>query len=94
MAAALPAVSPAADSMLHVCLFLCVLSGFFIIVQPAPYEGLVALLGLACLIARVKIDRALIPMILLQLILQVAGLVSALPVLDDADVWNFMSISI
>ena len=94
MAAASPAVSPTADSFLHVCLYLCALSGFFVSIQPAPYEGLVILLGFACLLARARIDRAMMPMIILLTILQIAGLASALPVLDDPDVWNFMGISI
>jgi hypothetical protein len=91
---AVTSASPAADRLLHACLYLCTLSGFFIIIQPAPYEGLAALLGLACVIARVRIDGALVPMILLLTLIQVAGLASGLPVLDDPDVWNFMGISI
>jgi O-antigen ligase len=92
---AAPTAAPAsADGFLRVCLYLCVLSGFFVSIQPAPYEGLVILLGFACLLARAKIDRAVMPMVILLTILQVAGLASALPVLDDPDVWNFMGISI
>lgn len=94
-AAVSPAAVPAlADGFLHACLYLCVLSGFFVIVQPAPYDGLAILLGFACLIARVKIDRAVMPVIVLLTILEIGGLASALPVLDDPDVWNFMGISI
>jgi hypothetical protein len=82
------------DRFLHVSLYLCVLSGFFVVIQPAPYEILVILLGFACLLARTPIDRAIVPIIVLLTILQIAGLASALPVLDDPDVWNFMGISI
>ncbi|MGE3150220.1 MAG: O-antigen ligase family protein, partial [Pseudorhodoplanes sp.] len=86
--------SPLADASLRSCLYICVVSGFLVSIQPAPYDLIFLLLCFICLIARVSFDRGLVPIVLLLTILQLAGLASALPVLDDSDVWNFMGISI
>lgn len=82
-----------AETLLCAALFLCVFSSFYVLRQPAPYEGLVALLGLTCIVARVPVDRGVLPLIGLLLILQCAGIASAFPVIDHADVLHFISIS-
>ena len=43
-----------ADKLLHVVLYITLLSSFFVIIEPAPYEYLVAVLGFACVLARVS----------------------------------------
>lgn len=82
-----------AETFLCAALFVTVLSSFYVLRQPAPYEGLVALLGLTCIAARVPVDRGVLPLIYLLLILQCAGIASAFPVIDHPDVLHFVSIS-
>jgi hypothetical protein len=91
---AVPTQFTRGNGFMNVSLFLCVLSGFFVIVQPAPYEGFFFLLAIACFAARTKIDLTILLMIALLTILQLGALASALPVLHDADVQSFLVTSI
>lgn len=71
-----------ADTILHVVLFVTVLSSFFVIIEPAPYEYLSAVLGLACVLARVRISRVVLPLIVLLLICDAGGAIGLLQILD------------
>ncbi len=82
-----------ADRLLHVFLFVTILSSFLVFIEPSPYEGFVGLLGLACLFLGLTVDRKLIPLILLLFAWNMSGLVSLLPVLHDGDAIKFMAIS-
>jgi hypothetical protein len=67
---------------LHVVLFVTVLSSFFVIIEPAPYEYLAAVLGFACVLARVRINRVVLPLIVLLLICDAGGAIGLLQILD------------
>lgn len=90
-----PQVAPRlAVQVLELSLYACILSSFMTIIQPAPYEGLAAIVGFACLLARVRIDIKIMPMVFLLFILQVGGVASLIPILGDKDAQTFVIISI
>lgn len=85
-------VSRLADNFLHAALYLCVLSGFFVFVQPAPYEFLVGVLVFACLLARVHIDAKVLPLLFLMIIRDVSGIYPFFYVMDRPRSVQFMMI--
>ena len=74
-------------------LFVAVFSSFFVYIEPAPYEALVGLLALVALAAGLKLDRRLLPLIVLLLVWNLAGLAALVPVLHDPDAITFMAVS-
>lgn len=62
-----------ADVFLHVVLYVCILSSFFVFVQPAPYEYIAVVLGFAAILARVRFSRVIVPLLILLLIRDAAG---------------------
>jgi hypothetical protein len=62
-----------ADRFLHVMLYITVVSGFFVFVEPAPYEYLAFVLGGACVLARVSMSRVVLPLLILLLIRDLGG---------------------
>jgi hypothetical protein len=78
----------------EITLYVCIASSFFSFIQPAPYEGIAAILGFACLLGRIPIDLKIIPMVLLLTIVEIGGLLSLFPVLGDPDADKFMFISV
>lgn len=79
---------------LHFALYATVFAGPFVMIEPAPYEGLTALLVLACIFANVTIDRRLMLPLLLILLWNVGGLIALIPVVNDSDAVTFVIISI
>ena len=71
-----------ADNFLHFVLYVCILSSFFVFVQPAPYEYIAVVLGVAALLARVRLNRALLPLLILLLVRDFFGALSLLQVVD------------
>ncbi len=67
-----------ADRFLHVALYITVLSSFFVLVEPAPYEYLVVVLGFACVLARVTFSRVVLPLLVLLLIRDAGGAIGLL----------------
>lgn len=80
--------------ILEALLYICILLSFFTTVQPAPYEFLAMLLGVACLFARVPIDYKVMPLVIMLLVFEIGGLMSLMQVLDYQDGVKFMMISI
>jgi hypothetical protein len=62
-----------ADRFLHVMIYITVVSGFFVFVEPAPYEYLAFVLGGACVLARVSMSRVVLPLLVLLLIRDLGG---------------------
>ncbi len=79
---------------LHLTLFATVLAGPFVMIEPAPYEVMTALLALACVFSGVTIDRKLMLPLLLLMIWNVGGLFSLMPVVNDSEAVTFVIISI
>ena len=82
-----------ADKFLHVTLYICVLTSFFVYIEPAPYDYLTVVLGFACVIARVKFSPVIIPLLILLLIRDAAGALGLLQILDDPDSPRFLATS-
>lgn len=80
--AVLPAHLPLADKFLHVALYVCILSSFFVFVQPAPYEYLAVVLALTCILARVTLSRFVLPLLALLLVRDAAGAVGLIGIYD------------
>ncbi len=90
---ALGHVKPLGVKILEALLYICILSSFLTIVQPAPYEFLAMLLGVACLWARVPIDCKVMPLVIMLAIFEIGGFMSLMQVLDYQDGVKFMMIS-
>jgi O-antigen ligase len=71
-----------ADRFLHVTLYITILSSFFVVIEPAPYEYLAAVLGFACVLARVSISRFVLPLLALLLIRELGGAIGLLKILE------------
>jgi hypothetical protein len=82
------------NHILHAVLFLTIASSFFVFVQPSPYEGLIAVLALVCVIAPTSIDRLLIPLILLAAIMIAAASSAVFKVLDTYKAVQFYGITV
>ncbi len=70
-----------ADQFLHFVLYITVLSGAYVVFEPAPYEFLAAVLGFACLLARVPFNRVILPLLMLLLIRDAGGAIGLLQIL-------------
>jgi len=71
-------VDSLAGKFLHVVLYITVLSGAYVVVEPAPYEFLAAVLGFACILARVPFNRVIVPLFVLLLIRDAGGVIGLL----------------
>ena len=82
-----------ATRLLHFLIFATILVSPFVMIEPAPYEVLVGLLGIGCLLAGVTVDRKIMLPVILFLIWNVSGLVALIPVIYDKDAVSFILIS-
>ena len=73
-------VVPFRERILLVILFVTILASSVAFIEPSPHDGLMGLLAVACLVARVRFERKLAPLILLLLIWNIAGLMALLNV--------------
>ena len=69
-----------ADKLLHVVLYITLLSSFYVTIEPAPYDYLVAVLGFACMLARVSLPRLVLPLLVLLLIRDLGGAIGLLKI--------------
>jgi O-antigen ligase len=83
-----------AERLVNGLLFLTILSGFMVRIEPAPYEGLFALLAIACIVARVRVDRRILPLIVLLMAWNIGGLLSLPQVSHDTAAVTFVAVSI
>lgn len=79
--------------LLHLLLYVTILVSPFVMFEPAPYEVLVGLLGLACLLAGVTVDRKIVLPLVLIMIWNVGGMIALTPVIYDSDAVTFVVIS-
>lgn len=66
--------------LLHVVLYLTILVSPLVFIEPSPYEGMMAVLTLAAVIAGVSVDRKIIPLIILLVIWNSGLLLALMPV--------------
>jgi hypothetical protein len=91
---AAPATAPAiATTLLHGALFLTVLGSFLVFIEPSPYEVLLGLLTLTCVLAGVTLDRKLLPLVVLLLLYNLGGIFSLIPVIGDEAAVRFVAVS-
>jgi hypothetical protein len=74
-------------------LFLTILVSPFVFIEPSPYEAMWALLLAVCLFSSMKLDRKVVPLIVLLLFWNLNGLVALMPVTYDAKAVMFMATS-
>ena len=76
--------SALAQRLLNLVLFVTVLTSSIAFIEPSPHDGLMMVLLLTCVGARVGFDRKLIPLLLLIVLWLVGGLLSLIQVGDQA----------
>jgi hypothetical protein len=76
--------SALAQRLLNLVLFVTVLTSSIAFIEPAPHDGLMMMLLVTCVGARVGFDRKLIPLLLLIVLWLVGGLLSLIQVGDQA----------
>jgi O-antigen ligase len=93
-AAARPVAAAPTAALVNALLFLTILSSPLVFIEPAPYEFLAALLGVACVLARVPFDRRLLPLLILLVLFNVSGAIALAGVLDGEKSVRYASISV
>ena len=71
---------PLRERLLLVTLFVTVLTSSIAFIEPSPHDALMGLLAVACLMAGVRFERKVVPLILLLMFWNVAGLLALLNV--------------
>jgi len=79
---------------LHIGLFLTILISPLVFIEPAPYEVAVGALAVAALVAGVRIDRTLVPFIILLLLWNLGGALSLVPVAADSTAVIYSAVSL
>jgi len=87
-------VAAPAAKLVNALLFLTILVSPLVFIEPAPYEFLVAILGAACMLARVPFDRRLLPLLILLVIWNVGGAIALTGVLDGQKAVRYAAISV
>ena len=86
--------SALAQRLLNLVLFVTVLTSSIAFIEPAPHDGLMMVLLVACVGASVGFDRKLIPLLLLLVLWLVGGLMSLVQVGDQAKAIQYAGTSI
>ena len=84
----------ALGKVVSTALFLTIAASPFVLIEPSPYEAVFVLLALAFLVARVPLDRGIVPLVLLLLLWNMSGLVALVPYLHDMKAVTFMTTSV
>ena len=77
-------LSALTQRLLNVVLFVTVLTSSIAFIEPSPHDGLMMVLLITCVGARVGFDRKLVPLLLLIVLWLVGGLLSLIQVGDQA----------
>lgn len=80
--------------LLRATLFLTLLVTPLVFIEPSPYEGMAVLLLFACIVAKVTLDRTLVPLILLLVLWKGGLLIALLPVAHDTTAVTYVAVSI
>ncbi len=86
--------SALAQRLLNLVLFVTVLTSSIAFIEPAPHDGLMMVLLVTCVGARVGFDRKLIPLLLLIVLWLVGGLMSLVQVGDQTKAIQYAGTSI
>lgn len=77
----------------NAALWIFVASGWFVIVEPAPYEYLLVLAALAFLPSGMSVHRSLAPLVVVLLLYMLGGGASLIPVMDDPRSVRFVAVT-
>jgi hypothetical protein len=88
------AIRRPAERLINPLLFLAIAVSSIVIIEPAPYEGVLAFLGLACIAGGVTFDRKLVPLIALLALWNLGGLLSLTQVSHDRPAITFVTVSV
>jgi O-antigen ligase len=83
-----------AKRILHVVLFITVLTSGLAFIEPSPHDFLIFVLLLACAMARLPFDRKLAPLLFLLVLWVIGGAMSLLNVADDAKAIQYFGTSL
>jgi uncharacterized membrane protein len=83
----------AAQRLLHLVLFVTVLTSSLAFIEPSPHDGLMAVLLVMCVAARVPFDRKLVPLLVLLMIWLVGGCFSLIQVGDQQQAIQYVGTS-
>jgi hypothetical protein len=75
--------TPFRERLLLTILYLAVLSSSMAFIEPSPHDAIMIVLAGACVIAGVRIERPVVPLFVLLLLWNVAGLVSVINVVGE-----------
>jgi hypothetical protein len=81
-----------ADRLLNIVLFITVLTSSIAFIEPSPTDALMFVLLVACVLARVRFDRKLVPLLVLIVLWFVGGAIATI-VDDDARAYQFLGTS-
>ncbi len=82
-----------AERLINPLLFLAVAISSIVLIEPAPYEGVLALLALIGVAGGVMLDRKLVPLIALLALWNLGGLLSLTQVSHDRAAITFVAVS-
>lgn len=82
-----------AERLINPLLFLAIAVSSIVLIEPAPYEGVLALLALICVAGGVTFDRKQVPLIALLALWNLGGLLSLTQVSHDRDAITFVAVS-
>jgi hypothetical protein len=83
----------AAQRLLHLVLFVTVLTSSLAFIEPSPHDGLMVVLLVMCIAARVPFDRKLVPLLVLLMIWLVGGCFSLIQVGDQQQAIQYVGTS-
>jgi hypothetical protein len=79
--------------ILNIVLFVTVLTSSIAFIEPSPHDGLMLVLLAACVAARVRFDRKLVPLTLLLAIWLAGAFLALIPVLDQKQTVQYVATS-
>jgi hypothetical protein len=82
------------ERLINAVLFVLICSSSFIVVEPAPYEAIFVLLCVVGVIGRMRVEPAVIPLMLLLLFWNLSGAVALIELIEDITLVKFIVISI
>jgi hypothetical protein len=86
--------SVVAQRLLNLVLFLAALTSSIAFIEPSPHDGLMIVLLIACVAARVNFDRKLLPLIFLIAMWLIGGFFSLVQVGDNAKDIQYIATSV
>jgi hypothetical protein len=83
-----------AQRLLNAVLFVAALTASIAFVQPSPHDALMFVLLAMCIAARVKVDRKLVPLLVLLVVWLIGGLLSLVQVGNQEDAIQYAGTSV